>query len=124
MKPPSRSQVSNKWVDLEFNVVPYKESKDVFILGAIEDIQVRDAVQGAGGQRRHGVPCGGFRAPGTSQERAHLPALVSPVAVRLLSPLPRPAPFLASHLPPRPGRHWHWQSSHCNRQHGNVLCTP
>lgn len=34
-------QVSNKWVDLEFNVVPYKESKDVFILGAIEDIQVR-----------------------------------------------------------------------------------
>lgn len=35
------AKVSNKWVDLEFNVIPYKESKDVFILGGIEDIQVR-----------------------------------------------------------------------------------
>ncbi|GFR44385.1 hypothetical protein Agub_g5605 [Astrephomene gubernaculifera] len=34
------AKVSNKWVDLEFNVIPYKESKDVFILGGIEDIQI------------------------------------------------------------------------------------
>jgi dynein heavy chain len=39
------AKVSNKWTDLEFNVMPYKESKDVFILGAIEDIQVRAAAQ-------------------------------------------------------------------------------
>ncbi|KAG2448089.1 hypothetical protein HYH02_007114 [Chlamydomonas schloesseri] len=34
------AKVSNKWVDLEFNVIAYKESKDVFILGGIEDIQI------------------------------------------------------------------------------------
>ena len=34
------AKVQNKWVDLEFNVMAYKDSKDVLILGGIEDVQV------------------------------------------------------------------------------------
>jgi hypothetical protein len=35
------AKVVARWGGIEFVVVPYKESKDVFILGAIDDIQVR-----------------------------------------------------------------------------------
>ncbi|KAJ9531588.1 hypothetical protein QJQ45_014947, partial [Haematococcus lacustris] len=34
------AKVQARWGDVEFTVIPYKELKDVFILGAIEDIQV------------------------------------------------------------------------------------
>eukprot|EP00878_Enallax_costatus_P024947 GHUV01026655.1.p1 GENE.GHUV01026655.1~~GHUV01026655.1.p1 ORF type:complete len:285 (+),score=109.46 GHUV01026655.1:1668-2522(+) len=38
------AKVTSKWAAIEFSVVPYKDSKDVFILGAIDEIQVRIAV--------------------------------------------------------------------------------
>ena len=34
------AKVVARWAGIEFVVVPYKESKDVFILSSIEDIQV------------------------------------------------------------------------------------
>jgi len=34
------AKVVARWAGIEFSVIPYKESKDVFILGAIDDIQV------------------------------------------------------------------------------------
>ena len=34
------AKVVSKWADIEFGVLPYKELKDVFILGGIEDVQV------------------------------------------------------------------------------------
>lgn len=34
-------KVQARWNDVEFNVIPYKDVKDVFMLGSIEDIQVR-----------------------------------------------------------------------------------
>ena len=34
------AKVQSKWVDIEFSMIPYKELKDVFILGGIEEIQV------------------------------------------------------------------------------------
>lgn len=34
-------KVQAKWTDIEFTVLPYKDSKDVFILGAIDEIQAR-----------------------------------------------------------------------------------
>lgn len=34
------AKVQARWGDVEFSVIPYKEVKDVFILGGIEDIQV------------------------------------------------------------------------------------
>ena len=35
------SKVVACWAGIEFCIIPYKESKDVFILGPIDDIQVR-----------------------------------------------------------------------------------
>lgn len=35
------SKVQARWGTVEFTVVQYKEMKDVFILGGIEDIQAR-----------------------------------------------------------------------------------
>lgn len=32
-------KVEDMWKDLEFLVIPYKEAKDVFILGSLEDVQ-------------------------------------------------------------------------------------
>jgi hypothetical protein len=34
-------RVVARWGGIEFAVIPYKDSKDVFILGAIDDIQAR-----------------------------------------------------------------------------------
>lgn len=34
------AKVTSKWASIEFTVMAYKDSKDVFILGAIDDIQV------------------------------------------------------------------------------------
>jgi dynein heavy chain len=34
------AKVSTKWAGIEFSVIPYKDSKDVYILGAIDEIQV------------------------------------------------------------------------------------
>lgn len=34
------AKVQARWNDVEFNVLPYKDMKDVFMLGSIEDIQV------------------------------------------------------------------------------------
>jgi hypothetical protein len=36
------AKVQTKWSGVEFNVMSYKDAKDVFILGGIEDVQVRD----------------------------------------------------------------------------------
>jgi dynein heavy chain len=33
-------KVQTKWADIEFTVKPYKDSKDVFILGVVEDVTV------------------------------------------------------------------------------------
>ncbi len=33
------ARVTSKWAGIELCVIPYKDSKDVFILGAIDDIQ-------------------------------------------------------------------------------------
>lgn len=41
------AKVTGKWTDIEFQVIPYKDSKDVFILGAIDEIQVRQRATGA-----------------------------------------------------------------------------
>jgi dynein heavy chain len=35
------AKVTTKWAGIEFSVIPYKDSKDVYILGAIDEIQVR-----------------------------------------------------------------------------------
>ena len=35
------AKVHSKWGDVEFVVMPYKEVKDTFILGGIEEVQVR-----------------------------------------------------------------------------------
>jgi hypothetical protein len=35
------AKVTTKWAGIEFTVIPYKDSKDVYILGAIDEIQVR-----------------------------------------------------------------------------------
>jgi dynein heavy chain len=32
------TKVNNKWSDIEFSVLPYKETKDTFILGGVEDV--------------------------------------------------------------------------------------
>ncbi len=37
-------KVQSVWVDLEFNLNSYKESKEVFILGSVEDVTVRVCV--------------------------------------------------------------------------------
>ena len=37
------AKVHNKWGDVEFVVMPYKEVKDTFILGGIEEVQVRQS---------------------------------------------------------------------------------
>lgn len=34
------AKVTTKWAAIEFSVIPYKDSKDVYILGAIDEIQV------------------------------------------------------------------------------------
>jgi dynein heavy chain len=34
------AKVTTKWAGIEFSVIPYKDSKDVYILGAIDEIQV------------------------------------------------------------------------------------
>lgn len=34
------AKVTTKWTAIEFSVIPYKDSKDIYILGAIDDIQV------------------------------------------------------------------------------------
>lgn len=34
------ANVVSKWASIEFNIVPYKDSKDVFIMGSTDDIQV------------------------------------------------------------------------------------
>jgi dynein heavy chain len=34
------AKVTSKWASIEFSVIPYKDSKDVYILGAIDEIQV------------------------------------------------------------------------------------
>jgi len=34
------AKVQARWNDVEFNVIQYKDMKDVFMLGSIEDIQV------------------------------------------------------------------------------------
>ena len=36
------NKVQNKWADVEFQALPYKEVKDTYILGGIEDVQVCD----------------------------------------------------------------------------------
>ena len=48
--PPLPVGAQNKWTDVEFTCMPYKEVKDVFILGGIEDVQVRPS--GPWGQPR------------------------------------------------------------------------
>lgn len=35
------AKVTAKWAGIEFCVIPYKDSKDVYILGALDEIQVR-----------------------------------------------------------------------------------
>jgi hypothetical protein len=35
------AKVQARWASVEFSMLPYKDMKDVFILGGIEDIQVR-----------------------------------------------------------------------------------
>jgi hypothetical protein len=37
------SKVVARWAGIEFSAVPYNESKDVFILSAVDDIQARPA---------------------------------------------------------------------------------
>eukprot|EP00955_Chlamydomonas_euryale_P048200 353894-Chlamydomonas_euryale.AAC.1 len=34
------ARITSKWADIEFAALPYKEQKDVCILGGIEDVQV------------------------------------------------------------------------------------
>lgn len=38
------AKVVTKWATIELAVVPYKDSKDVFILGSIDNVQVRHTV--------------------------------------------------------------------------------
>lgn len=37
------AKVVAKWAAIELSVIPYKDSKDVYILGSIDNIQVRHA---------------------------------------------------------------------------------
>ena len=48
------AKVHSKWSDVEFVVMPYKEVKDTFILGGIEEVQVRRL----GRIYRSDQPCG------------------------------------------------------------------
>jgi vacuolar-type H+-ATPase subunit E/Vma4 len=34
------AKVVAKWADIELSVIPYKDSKDIYILGSIDNIQV------------------------------------------------------------------------------------
>jgi dynein heavy chain len=34
------AKVTTKWAGIDFSIIPYKDSKDVFIMGALDDIQV------------------------------------------------------------------------------------
>ena len=45
------NKVQNKWADVEFQALPYKEVKDTYILGGIEDVQVQGP-RPYGGRRR------------------------------------------------------------------------
>lgn len=46
------------WAGIEFSVIPYKESKDTFILGAIDDIQARVLSScRSQGLANHPIPC-------------------------------------------------------------------
>lgn len=44
------AKVQTRWGDVEFTVVQYKEVKDVYILGGIEDIQARGGRTWRGGE--------------------------------------------------------------------------
>ena len=34
------AKVTTKWAGIDFNIIPYKDSKDIFIMGALDEIQV------------------------------------------------------------------------------------
>jgi enoyl-[acyl-carrier-protein] reductase (NADH) len=34
------AKVTTKWATIDFNIIPYKDSKDILIMGPLDDIQV------------------------------------------------------------------------------------
>lgn len=34
------AKVTTKWASIDFNIIPYKDSKDILIMGPLDDIQV------------------------------------------------------------------------------------
>lgn len=41
------AKVTTKWASIDFNIIPYKDSKDILIMGPLDDIQV--GREGGGG---------------------------------------------------------------------------